>query len=317
MNTSHKNTIYIILNYSFNENIFKLISSIEKFCFSFISISLNYTFKLYIIYNNFYSLLFPSKSKDTTFFLTSNYSGIHESIEESLNSFLNTVPELDEKLNQLEQNNVNVEKNEPMNIILKKILLEVNEKNISNMSLSPGGFFLGIGINNNSSDKIILINDSEEDFENINQKYIFLLKERGVKLDILSLNKKNKNEVSKAISFFTKGIFDSISDSKNNIEQMLILEYMPIQFCQNITKINSDIKYTISYNKNISEKNLECSSCHKEMNNVKDIYGQNMNEINSSISINSNNIKENNFSFYVEKEKNVFCYNCYNKMKIQ
>ena len=89
MNTSHKNTLYIIINYSFNENIYNLLSSIEKFCFSFISVSLQYDFKLYIVYNNFYSLLFPNKSKDPTYFLTSNYTGIHESIEESLNNFFN------------------------------------------------------------------------------------------------------------------------------------------------------------------------------------------------------------------------------------
>ena len=121
MNGSHKNTLYIILNYSFNENIYNLISSIEKFCFSFISVSLQYNFQFYIIYNNFYSLLFPNKPKDPTYFLTSNYSGIHESIEESLNQFLSLVPELDDKLYQEEQNDEKTEKKYPMNIIFKKI----------------------------------------------------------------------------------------------------------------------------------------------------------------------------------------------------
>ena len=205
MNASHKNTLYIIINYSFNENIYNLISSIEKFCFSFISVSLQYDFKLYIVYNNFYSLLFPNKSKDPTYFLTSNYTGIHKSIEESLNNFLLEVPELEEKFYQAEQNNETNEKNNyPINIIFKKILLEVNKKNVSNTSYSPGGFFLGIGISNSSNDKIVLINDSEEDFDDINQKYVFLLKEKGVKIDILSLNKKNKNDVSKALAFSPK-----------------------------------------------------------------------------------------------------------------
>ena len=308
MNTSHKNTLYIIINYSFNENIYNLISSIEKFCFSFISVSLQYDFKFFIIYNNFYSLLFPSKPKDPTYFLTSNYSGIHESIEEALNSFLTSVPELDEKLYQDEQNNEKIEKNNPMNIIFKKILLEENKKNLSNTSYSPGGFFLGIGIGDSSSDKIILINDSEEDFGSINQKYVFLFKEKGVKINILSLNKKNKNDVSKAICFFTKGIFDCISDTKNNIEQMLISEYMPIKFCENIPKVNHDMKYTISYNKTISDNNLVCSHCHTEMNNNKDIYGKNVSEEDESK-------KKYNKCFYLEKEKNIYCLECYNKMK--
>ena len=314
MNSSHKSFVYIILNYSFNENIFKLISSIENFCFSLISISLHHNFKIIIIYHNFYYQLFPNKAKDTTFYITSNYTGIHESIEDALNTFLSKVPVLDEKYYQYEQEKGEIEKTEPINVILKKILLEVNERKVSNMSQSPGGFFLGIGMGDYLNDKIILINDAEEDFDYINQKYIFLLKEKGVKIDILSLNKKNKNETSRAIAFFTKGIFDSLSDKKNNIEQMLSLEYMPIKVTQNFPKINHDIKYTLSYIKNISEQNLQCSKCHKEMNNIKDIYGQNKNDKNLNL---NNNIEENNMCFYYEKEKNIFCRSCYKKINKQ
>ena len=306
MNSSNNNTLYILLNYSFNENIYKLISSIEKFCYSYISVSLQYDFKLYIIYNNFYSLLFPNKSKDSTYFLTSNYSGMHESIEESLNFFLSSVPEYDEELSESTQ-----EKKYPINIILKKILLEVNKKKLGDISNSPGGFFLGMGNGEIVDDKIILINDSEEDFDKINQKYIFLLKEKGVKIDILSLNKKNKNEISKAITFFTKGIFDCITDKKTNIEQMLIFENMPIKFCETMPKINNDIKYTISYHKSISDKVLECSVCHKTIKH-NDIYGLHLNDDNENS--NDNSSKEKNL-YFVEKENNIFCKSCLNEMR--
>ena len=310
MNSSHKNTLYVLLNYSFNENIFKLISSIEKFCYSYISVSLQYDFKLYIIYNNFYSLLFPSKSKDSTYFLTSNYSGMHESIEESLNNFLSSVPEYDEELSQS-----NEEKKYPINIILKKILLEVNKKKLRDISNSPGGFFLGMGSGEIVNDKIILINDSEEDFEKMNQKYIFLLKEKGVKIDILSLNKKNKNDISKAITFFTKGIFDCLNDKKTNIEQMLIFENMPIKFCESMPKFNKDIKYTISYNKSISDKLLECSLCHKSIKK-NDIYKQKSKDEIDISDDNDNDInKKETILIYVEKENNIFCKNCFNEMK--
>ena len=312
MNSSHKNTLYILLNYSFNENIYKLISSIEKFCYSYISVSLQYDFKLYIIYNNFYSLLFPNKSKDSTYFLTSNYSGMHESIEESLNFFLSSVPEYDEELSESTQ-----EKKYPINIILKKILLEVNKKKLGDISNSPGGFFLGMGNGEIVDDKIILINDSEEDFDKINQKYIFLLKEKGVKIDILSLNKKNKNDISKAITFFTKGIFDCLNDKKTNIEQMLIFENMPIKFCESMPKFNKDIKYTISYNKSISDKLLECSLCHKSIKK-NDIYKhKSIDEIDISYdNDNDNDInKKETILIYVEKENNIFCKNCFNEMK--
>ena len=311
MNSSHKNTLYILLNYSFNENIYKLISSIEKFCYSYISVSLQYDFKLYIIYNNFYSLLFPNKSKDSTYFLTSNYSGMHESIEESLNFFLSSVPEYDEELSESTQ-----EKKYPINIILKKILLEVNKKKLGDISNSPGGFFLGMGNGEIVDDKIILINDSEEDFDKINQKYIFLLKEKGVKIDILSLNKKNKNDISKAITFFTKGIFDCLNDKKTNIEQMLIFENMPIKFCESMPKFNKDIKYTISYNKSISDKLLECSLCHKSIKK-NDIYKQkSKDEIDISEDNDNDDIyKKETILIYVEKENNIFCKNCFNEMK--
>ena len=311
MNSSHKNTLYILLNYSFNENIYNLISSIEKFCYSYISVSLQYDFKLYIIYNNFYSLLFPNKSKDSTYFLTSNYSGMHESIEESLNFFLSSVPEYDEELSESTQ-----EKKYPINIILKKILLKVNKKKLGDISNSPGGFFLGMGNGEIVDDKIILINDSEEDFDKINQKYIFLLKEKGVKIDILSLNKKNKNDISKAITFFTKGIFDCLNDKKTNIEQMLIFENVPIKFCESMPKFNKDIKYTISYNKSISDKLLECSLCHKSIKK-NDIYKQkskdeiDINDDNDNDDIN----KKETILIYVEKENNIFCKNCFNEMK--
>ena len=235
---------------------------------------------------------------------------MHESIEESLNFFLSSVPEYDEELSESTQ-----EKKYPINIILKKILLEVNKKKLGDISNSPGGFFLGMGNGEIVDDKIILINDSEEDFDKINQKYIFLLKEKGVKIDILSLNKKNKNDISKAITFFTKGIFDCLNDKKTNIEQMLIFENMPIKFCESMPKFNKDIKYTISYNKSISDKLLECSLCHKSIKK-NDIYKQKSKDEIDISDDNDNDInKKETILIYVEKENNIFCKNCFNEMK--
>ena len=95
----NNNTLYIILNYALNNNIYKLISSIEKYCFSFISLSLKYNFQLYLIYNNSYTLLFPSKIKDPTYFMTSNYTEISKSILESLNNFFENVSQAEDKFN--------------------------------------------------------------------------------------------------------------------------------------------------------------------------------------------------------------------------
>jgi hypothetical protein len=315
MNPNHKNTLYIILKYSFNENIFQIISAIEKFCFSYISVSLQYSFQFYIIYDNYYTLLFPHKLKDQTYFITSNYTEMHKVIDEALKSFFNSVSDTEEKLDQsVQKDDIN-----PINVILKKILLEINKKNISNITMSPGGFFLELNNSELKNDKIIIINDSEDDFKNINQKYIYLFKQKNIKIDILSLNKKNKNEISKAITFYTQGIFDCLSDNKNNIEQILILEYMPIKFCENLPKLNNNIKFTISYHKAISEQNLMCNKCNKEMKNVKNIYPQKNieNKSDSNINTNSTNTPKENICYYNGKEKKILCFNCYKQMSNQ
>ena len=315
MNPNHKNTLYIILKYSFNENIFQIISAIEKFCFSYISVSLQYSFQFYIIYDNYYTLLFPHKLKDQTYFITSNYTEMHKVIDEALKSFFNSVSDTEEKLGQsVQKDDIN-----PINVILKKILLEINKKNISNITMSPGGFFLELNNSELKNDKIIIINDSEDDFKNINQKYIYLFKQKNIKIDILSLNKKNKNEISKAITFYTQGIFDCLSDNKNNIEQILILEYMPIKFCENLPKLNNNIKFTISYHKAISEQNLMCNKCNKEMKNVKNIYPQKNieNKSDSNINTNSTNTPKENICYYNGKEKKILCFNCYKQMSNQ
>ena len=315
MNPNHKNTLYIILKYSFNENIFQIISAIEKFCFSYISVSLQYSFQFYIIYDNYYTLLFPHKLKDQTYFITSNYTEMHKVIDEALKSFFNSVSDTEEKLDQsVQKDDIN-----PINVILKKILLEINKKNISNITMSPGGFFLELNNSELKNDKIIIINDSEDDFKNINQKYIYLFKKKNIKIDILSLNKKNKNEISKAITFYTQGIFDCLSDNKNNIEKILILEYMPIKFCENLPKLNNNIKFTISYHKAISEKNLMCNKCNKEMKNVKNIYPQKNieNKSDNNINTNSTNTPKENICYYNGKEKKILCFNCYKQMSNQ
>ena len=315
MNPNHKNTLYIILKYSFNENIFQIISAIEKFCFSYISVSLQYSFQFYIIYDSYYTLLFPHKLKDQTYFITSNYTEMHKVIDEALKSFFNSVSDTEEKLDQsVQKDDIN-----PINVILKKILLEINKKNISNITMSPGGFFLELNNSELKNDKIIIINDSEDDFKNINQKYIYLFKQKNIKIDILSLNKKNKNEISKAITFYTQGIFDCLSDNKNNIEQILILEYMPIKFCENLPKLNNNIKFTISYHKAISEQNLMCNKCNKEMKNVKNIYPQKNieNKSDSNINTNSTNTPKENICYYNGKEKKILCFNCYKQMSNQ
>jgi hypothetical protein len=103
--------------------------------------------------------------KDPTFLNTSNYTEICASISDNLKNFFNTVTEAEEKLNSSDAKN----KPNPMNVILKKILLEINQKK-KTKELGDGTFLLSSGNEIEKNDKIILINDSEKDFDDINQK---------------------------------------------------------------------------------------------------------------------------------------------------
>ena len=315
MNSMNNNTLYIILNYALNNNIYKLISSIQKYCFSFISLSLKYNFQLYLIYNNSYTLLFPSKIKDPTYFMTSNYTEISKSILESLNNFFQNVSQAEDKFNP------NENKNNPsaVNIIFKKILLEINQKNNSKET-GDGNFFLSVKNNNEMNDRIILINDSENDFDNINQKYLFLLKKEKIKIDILSLNEKNKNHISKAICLYIDGFFDYVTKEKNNIEQILIQEYIPIERKEYLKKTHGTIQNSINYNKAVTNDDICCSQCHRVIKNKEEINDINNHIDNNSLShfssMNSNNrINNNNLTKlkYLESEKNVFCEFCLKK----
>ena len=318
MNSDNKNTLYIILNYSLNYNIYKLIDSIKKFCFSFLSLSFQNDFELYLIYNNSYTILFPSKLKDPVYIITGNFAEISNSIDESLKYFFDNVSQAENKLNSKE------EKNNPIaiNSLLKKILLIINQKNKSKNLISETIFFLSSNSDNEKNDRIILINDSEKDFEEINQKYIFLLKKEKIKIDILSLNENNNNETSKAICLFTNGFFDKTDKDKNNIEQILIQEYIPIKIKELLQNKNNNIKNSINYMKVISDDNLKCSLCHTVIEN-NEINNNSLNSFPSlSISRNSSEIINNRINnnspncsklYYLNSEKNIFCYNCFKK----
>jgi len=325
MNSANHNTLYIILNYALNNNIYELISSIQKYCFSFISLSLQYNFHLYLIYNNSYTLLFPNKIKDPTYFITSNYTEISNSIKETLDDFFENVTDAEDKFYP----NDMVNNSNAINVIFKKILLEINQKNNSKKASGQGNFFLSSSMSTDMNDRIILINDSANDFDNINQKYVFLFKKEKIKIDILSLNEQNKNTVSKALCLYTNGFFDNTTKKKNNVEQILIQEYIPIKRKEFFQSNNDRIQNSINYNKVISDKDLECSQCHKiiinkeekdEANNnnysfgsLSSINNNNRSTIDGNNRINNNNSINNLKLFYLDKEKNIICFNCFFK----
>lgn len=177
------------------------------------------------------------------------------------------------------------------------------------MLLEMEFFFLSANETNGIKDRILLINDSENDFDNINQKYIFLLKKEKIKIDILSLNKKNKNSISKSICLFTNGFFDNVTNEKSNVGQILIQEYIPLQTKELFRKNKVNIKDSINYNKSISDESLFCGKCHKPLTNNNSMNNNFQNYINNNNSTNNTKL------FYLEQEKNTFCKLCLEKMK--
>ena len=287
MNSINQNTIYVLLNYDFHINIYKIITSIKQYCFAYCSLSQTNEFRLYIIYDDYYSQLFPRTNKDQSYIISSNYGEISKLIDESLDSFFNDI----QKIESSDINN-NTSKINPIDIIFKKVILEINSKNAI-IEKNQKNNFLEQKDKIDTNDKILLINDSEKDFDQVNQKYIFLLKKENIKIDILSLNENNSNKTSKALCLFTNGFFDRVTKDKNNISQILIQEFIPIKFKE--SKEFSEGVGFYKYHKLISEDKFICSECGK-------IFGINEGDQNLSFK---------DYGFYYPKDKNnIICYYC-------
>jgi hypothetical protein len=265
--------------------------------------------------------------------MTSNYTEMSKSIEETLNNFFENVTSAEDKLNTTDiGNSANA-----INAIIKKILLEINQKKNAKFS-ENGNFNLSSSTDQDINDRIILINDSANDFDNINQKYVFLLKKEKIKIDILSLNEKNNNKISKSLCLFTNGFFDYTTKEKSNVEQILIQEYIPIKTKEAFQNDSIKVQNKINYMKAISDEELICSKCKRVVgrreergddmnNNNNSIYSMNsMNSISSKNSnsifdgnnrINNNNSINNYRLYYSDTEKMIFCINCFNRMKKQ
>jgi hypothetical protein len=266
--------------------------------------------------------------------MTSNYTEMSKSIEETLNNFFENVTSAEDKLNTTDiGNSANA-----INVIIKKILLEINQKKNAKFD-ENGNFNLSSSTGPDINDRIILINDSANDFDNINQKYVFLLKKEKIKIDILSLNEKNNNKISKSLCLFTNGFFDYTTKEKSNVEQILIQEYIPIKTKETIQNDSIKVQNKINYMKAISDEELICSQCKRvvgrreergdDMNNNNNNSIYSMNSMNSFSSKNSNSIFDgnnrinnnnsiNNYKlYYSDTEKMIFCSNCFNRMKKQ
>ena len=258
-----ENIIYVIFHYNFITNIYEIMSRICRFCFAFCTQSQKNTFKIYLIFDNFFWQIFPHKSKDSGYFLSQNFSEIKETIKLNIKEFFL-------KYDTYYKNQINVSFSSPLNQIFKKILLENNrlkiQNNIKNINID-----LMQNLSQDEKNNLILL-ISDCDINNqlfYEQKYLYLLKKEGIKIDCIHLGKYKDEYNSKfeSICLYSGGIFeniDNVVNEENNLTQILIQEFLPIP--GNRKKKHQKVQIINKEN----ESKITCDYCNKEGN--KEVY---------------------------------------------
>ena len=209
----------MILHYNFNINIYEIVNSIETFCFSYCAFSLQNYFKIFIIFDNCYHQLFPTKPKDDNLFISLNYNEIRNIIDKSISDFFT----LYQKFDNCNKTNHSIQfiSTSPFNQIFKKILLENNSRRQ----------FI-----NNISDKkslVLIISDCKvNNTFSYDQKLLYLLKKNNIIVDCIHLGEHNAEYNSKfeSIAYYCDGLFDNIipNDKDSNLTQILLMKFMPL-----------------------------------------------------------------------------------------
>ena len=256
-----ENIIYVIFHYNFNTNIniYEVMRSICRFCFAFCSQSQKNTFKIYLIFDNFFWQIFPHKSKDTGYFLSQNFREIEETIKLNIKEFFS-------KYDTYSKNQINVSFSSPLNQIFKKILLENNRLKIQNNIKNNNNDLMQNLSQDEKNNLILLISDCDINNQLFyEQKYLYLLKKEGIKIDCIHLGKYKDDYNSKfeSICLYSGGVFeniDNISNEENNLTQTLIQEFLPIP--GNRKKKHQKVQII----NNTNESKIICDRCNNEGN---------------------------------------------------
>ena len=255
-----ENIIYVIFHYNFNTNIYDVMNSIYKFCFAFCTQSQKNTFKIFLIFDNFFWQIFPHKVKDTGYFLCQNFSEIEETIKSNIKEFFN-------KYDTYTKNQINVSFSSPLNQIFKKILLENNRVKIQNNLYNNGNELIPNFSQDEKNNSIILISDCIDNSQLFyEQKYLYLLKKDRITIDCIHLGKHKDDYNSKfeSICLYSEGVFENIENvfnEDNNLTQILIQEFLPIT--GNRKKKHQKV-YIINNQNNSNYKIIACDKCNKE-----------------------------------------------------
>ena len=258
-----ENIIYVIFHYNFITNIYEIMSRICRFCFAFCTQSQKNTFKIYLIFDNFFWQIFPHKSKDSGYFLSQNFSEIKETIKLNIKEFFF-------KYDTYYKNQINVSFSSPLNQIFKKILLENNRLKIQNNLKNNTNNLMQNISQDEKNNLILLISDCDNNNQLFyEQKYLYLLKKEGIKIDCIHLGKYKDEYNSKfeSICLYSGGIFeniDNVVNEENNLTQILIQEFLPIP--GNRKKKHQKVQIINKEN----ESKITCDYCNKEGN--KEVY---------------------------------------------
>jgi len=258
-----ENIIYVIFHYNFITNIYEIMSRICRFCFAFCTQSQKNTFKIYLIFDNFFWQIFPHKSKDSGYFLSQNFSEIKETIKLNIKEFFL-------KYDTYYKNQINVSFSSPLNQIFKKILLENNRLKIQNNLKNNTNNLMQNISQDEKNNLILLISDCDNNNQLFyEQKYLYLLKKEGIKIDCIHLGKYKDEYNSKfeSICLYSGGIFeniDNVVNEENNLIQILIQEFLPIP--GNRKKKHQKVQIINKEN----ESKITCDYCNKEGN--KEVY---------------------------------------------
>jgi hypothetical protein len=227
------------------------VNSIETFCFSYCAFSLQNYFKIFIIFDNCYHQLFPTKPKDDNLFISLNYNEIKNIIDKSISDFFT----LYQKFDNCNKTNHSIQfiSTSPFNQIFKKILLENNSRRQ----------FI-----NNISDKkslVLIISDCKiHNTFSYDQKLLYLLKKNNIIVDCIHLGEHNAEYNSKfeSIAYYCDGLFENIipNDKDSNLTQILLMKFMPLP--QGGKKKHANISEGA-----IQEEKIRCDECGKVEDN--------------------------------------------------